>query len=304
MYGRWPPRLDKIAQPIVSGTLACETVAGDDVNQIKELATQISLLLSFALGRDVKWVSYGCFPESGDAAKIYYQSPPLQAFNQCAYPVIENWEVHNLKSFLEAAEGTFSGDLAWWTRSIGLLLQARTAQYLEIKCSILNTLVDRLTSKINGDNYGHQIDPNIEKQLSRKWFRCLLNLLLGTLSKNWDVYRTNAICEKIDEWNSQPSFPKKVELACRHFSVPPMAGKKIGCRHKLLHAGELDKTLKTPEARAAYLFELEGMVLLLMIRMLQFEGYIYLQTHPPDHQLVSAFLAKQESAAAAAPVKP
>jgi hypothetical protein len=70
LFDRWPARLDKIAQSIVSGTLACEKIEGDDATHIRQLVKNISLLLTFALGRDIKWVSYGCFSDEGRANEI------------------------------------------------------------------------------------------------------------------------------------------------------------------------------------------------------------------------------------------
>jgi hypothetical protein len=159
----------------------------------------------------------------------------------------------------------------------------------------LNTLLDRISSKVNGDNYGNEIDSGIDARLNRKCFRRLLHWLLRTLSPRWDRGRTNAICDVIRGWNAEPSFPDKVTRACDHLQIPALSRRKLGFRHKLIHAGEMNKQLKTPAERADYLFGVEAVVLLLMIRMLGFDGYIYLQTSPPDYKLVSTFLAEPKS---------
>lgn len=287
--------LKKISQPIVSGTLSTEWKEGDTEEPMQQLADDVSELLSFALARDVKWVSFGCFSDDGGSDKIAYRTPGLLPFNQGGSATIDNWEPHNLKSFLETAQGPLIADRDWWSKSIGLLTQARGAKYLEVKCSLLNTLLDRISSKVNGDNYGNEIDAGLDARLDRKWFRWLLHCLLRTLSKNWERHRTDSLCDNVIKgWNAEPSFPDKVIRACDHLGIPPLSRTKLGFRHKLIHSGEMNKKLKNTDQKLEYLFGIEAVVLMLMIRMLEFSGQVYLQSNPPDPKPVSEFLAVQE----------
>lgn len=287
--------LKNINQPIVSGALSTQWMEGDSEGAIQQLADDISELLSFALARDVNWVSFGCFSDDGGSDKIVYRTPGLLPFNQSGSATIDNWEPQNLKSFLEASHGSLIADRDWWSKSIGLLTQARGAKYLEVKCSLLNTLLDRISSKVNGDNYGNEIDADLDARLDRKWFRWLLHRLLRTLSKNWEQHRTGSLCDNVIKgWNAEPSFPDKVIRACDHLGILPLSRTKLGFRHKLIHSGEMNKKLKTTDQKIDYLFGIEAVVLMLMIRMLGFSGQVYLQSNPPDPKPVSEFLAIQE----------
>lgn len=287
--------LKKINHPIVSGTLSTLWMDGDSEGANEQFVSDICELLSFALSRDVKWVTYGCFSDDGRSDRITHRTPGLLPFNSGGSATIDNTAAHNLKDFLEVSEDTLVADRDWWSKSIGLLTQARGAKYLEVKCSLLNTLLDRLSSKVNGDNYGNEIDPDLDARLDRRWFRWLLHLLLRTLSKNWEQHRTDSLCNNVIKgWNAEPSFPEKVIRACEHLGIPPLSRTKLGFRHKLIHAGEMNKKLKTTDKKLEYLFGIEAVVLMIMVRMLGFSGQIYLQSNPPDPKPVSEYLAEQE----------
>jgi len=152
-------------------------------------------------------------------------------------------------------------------------------------------MLDRITSKINGDTSPPEIDPDLNSRLERRWFRWLLHLVLRTLSNKWERFRTDAVCEVIKGWNAEPSFPKKIIRSCETLGIKAPTGSKLGFRHKLIHSGEFDKKLKTIEKKAEYLFETESIVLMLLVMMLGFDGLIYLQSDPPNPKKVSEFLA-------------
>jgi hypothetical protein len=294
LYGQ--NNLSKVNQPLVSGTLSTCWATGDTEEAIERLATDITELLTFGLARDVKWVSVGCFSDEGDSDRIAFRNPGLLPFNEGGSATIDNWGQHNLKTFLETGHASLVADRDWWSTSIGLIIQARAAKCLEVKCSLLNTLLDRISSKVNGDNYGNEIDPELDARLDRKWFRWLLHLLLRTLSDNWERQRTDVLCDNVIKgWNAEPSFPEKVIRACDHLGIPPLSRTKLGFRHKLIHAGEMNKKLKTTDQKLDYLFGIESVVLMMMIQMLGFAGRVYLQSNPPNPKPVSEFLAAQEA---------
>lgn len=294
LHGRWEKNLNKITTPVVSGTLSTEIVEGDSEESVQELATDICDLLTFALARDVKWIASGCFTDEGKSHKILQRSPGILPFNQHGSPTIDNWEGGNLKGFLEMASTPLHENREWWSVSIGLLMQARGSKYLEVKCSLLNTLTDRLTTRILGDSTEPEIDANLPARLDDKDFRTTLHFILASLTPNWERNRTDALVATIKDWNKKPSFPKKITRSCEKLGIPPMSGKKLGFRHVLIHEGEMHSDMKSVDERFRYFCELEALVLLLMCRMFGFEGHIFLQVAPPDSKPVSEFLAVQE----------
>ncbi|MFO0915929.1 MAG: hypothetical protein U0795_23420 [Pirellulales bacterium] len=294
LHGRWEKNLNKIATPVVSGTLSTEIVEGDVEENVRELATDICDLLTFALARDVEWIAFGCFTDEGKSHKVFQRLPGLLPFNQHGSPTIDNWEGGNLKGFMEVASARLHEDREWWSVSIGLLMQARGSKYLEVKCSLLNTLLDRLTTRILGEATEPEIDAALPAKLDDKDFRTTLHFILASLAPKWERSRTGDLIGKIKEWNKSPSFPKKIVRSCEKLKIPPMSGKKLGFRHVLIHDGEMHSDLKSPDERFQYFCELEALVLLLMCRMFGFEGHIFLQVAPPDSKPVSEFLAVQE----------
>ncbi len=293
LHGRWEKNLSKIARPILSATLSTERTDGDTDLGMQELATDVCDLLTFALARDIKWIAFGCFNEEGKSDKIVQKTPGLLPFNQHGSPTIDNWKGGNLKAFLEVAASQLQADREWWRKSIGLLMQARGSKYVEVKCSLLNTLLDRITTKILGQSTAPEIDADLPSKIDEKDFRTTLNSILASLTPKWERHRTDALCSMIKDWNAKPSFPKKIARSCEQLGIPPMSGKKLGFRHVLIHEGEMHSKLETPEDRFQYFCELEALVLLLMCRLLQFEGQVFLQVAPPDPKPIAEFLEEQ-----------
>jgi hypothetical protein len=295
LLGRWPNEDHKISEPVRSGTLATAVQEGDTEDAVQQVADDISDLLSLALGRDIKWVQCGRRNDDGAIQSLQYRKPGLLAFNQHGTRLADNWEPLNIKQFLEAGETVLVADREWWSVTIGLLSQVGGTKQLVVKCSLLNTLLDRITSKVNADTGEPQIDPKLNDRLDRGWFRWLLHLLLRTLSSKWERHRTDSLCDNVIKgWNAEPSFPEKVIRSCESLGIKAPSRSKLGFRHKLIHAGEFDKKLKTIEKKAEYLFGTEAIVLMLLVRMLGFEGYIYIQSIPPqpDPKKVIEFLAE------------
>lgn len=293
LHGRWPQDDSNITEPVRSGTLTTEYRDGDSGAALQHTADDITDLLTLALGRDIKWVRLENRLEDGSFHDIQDRRPGLLAFNQRRSALADNWEPCNVKLLLEAGEKVLIADRDWWSVTIGLLSQVGGTKYLVVKCSLLNTLLDRITSKVNGDTSGPEIDANLNDRLDRGWFRWLLHFLLRTLTKKWERHRTDALCDNVIKgWNAEPSFPEKVIRSCDVLGIKAPSRSKLGFRHKLIHAGEFDKKLKAVEKKAEYLFGIEAIVLMLLVRMLGFDGYIYLQSNPPDHKKVSEFLAE------------
>src|SRR5690606_5047985 len=119
--------------------------------------------------------------------------------------------------------------------------------------STLNTLVDRISKKVIGDQETAEIDPALPQRIERRWFRWCLHALLSTVSRNWDKDRTERICDTIKQWNSSPSFPNQVIRACESLGIGSPTRRHLGFRHKLIHVGEFDRKLKTTDQMIEYL---------------------------------------------------
>jgi hypothetical protein len=291
-YGQWPDGWDRIREPVPSGTLATEYRPGDSEQGLQATATCICDLLTFASARDVKWIEIGCVDVNGQYRPLRQEIPGLMGLNQNGFTLIDNWELGNLRTFLETAASQVTADAEWWSITIGLLHQARAAKYIEVKASLLNTLLDRVSTKVVGDGSGAEIDPLLNKRIDRSWFRMILHWVLRLLSRNWTHHRTDALCDNVIKgWNAEPSFPEKVIRACDSLGIPAPSRSKLGFRHKPIHTGEMDKKLKTFEKKAEYLFTIEAIVAMLLLRRLGFRGYIYLKAHNTRQRLIDEVLA-------------
>lgn len=292
LFGRWPKDDSKISEPVRSGSLSTEQLDGDFVGVLQQSADDIADLLSLALGRDIKWVTFASQLEDGSLQAIQYRKPGLLAFNQNGSHLADNWEFGNLKQFITSGEKSLTTDRDWWSVTIRLLTQARGSKYIEVKCSLLNTLLDRISSKILGDANSPEIDAALDERVDVKDFRTTLHYILLSLSPKWERSRTDALCGTMKDWNTKPSFSKKILRSCEKMGIPAISGKKLGFRHVVIHDGEMHSDLKTSEDRVQYFLEVEMVVLLLLIRMLGFDGYIYLQSNAPNPEKVSAFLVE------------
>lgn len=145
---------------------------------------------------------------------------------------------------------------------------------MQIKTAILNILIDRISTELTKGQGGAEIDDELPKRAGSQDFKKALHQLLMTLSTNWTEQRTADIIRTIKDYNARPPFPKKVARACAQQQLPPMAGKLLGTRHLLLHVGKLEP----PDGDViGYWMELDALVLMLILRMLRYEGQLY---HP------------------------
>jgi hypothetical protein len=93
-------------------------------------------------------------------------------------------------------------------------------------------------------------------------------------------------------WNAKPSFAEGIRRACEAVRLKPPPTKLLGTRHRLMHVGELhpaDMTL------VDYWKELEALVLLLIVRMLDYEGFVYAAKFGASEILLKDYLEPAKS---------
>lgn len=257
-------------EPVQSGRLIVATNQGEKLTAVTPTATAICYLLTLALSRDIKIVSASGLDDAGSL--VHGVSTPhfVHPSGIGHAPVVDNDEHRMLASFVERAYAIYASDPEWWARTIGLFFESRATSYIDIASTTLNVLLDRLTTKVVGDADEPQIDAGIETALVKDGFKDELHTILQKLSAKWDVLRTEAIISKIREFNARPSFPKKVQAACRTLGIAPPATKAVAPRHKLLHLGELIAT-----GGVDYWRDLDALVVQMLLRMLGYDGLFY-----------------------------
>jgi hypothetical protein len=274
LHRDWPPEYQRIYTPINSAVLITEVGYNDNIQDLQRCATTLCLLLSFALGRDINWSSQSQLDENGHAIVEVQQKPGIRAFKEKSFRLVDDFGCNNLSTFLEVAYPTFCSDQEWWHITIDLLVDARCAGVLESKCAILNILLERIADH-ELEASDNEIHRDLEKSLSEEGFKADLQKCLNKLP-GWKQERTNAVLQTIKEWNKRPSLAAKVKRICSKLGMHEPSGKRIRFRNGLLHRGEFDSSLKAFADQLEYLHEVEAVVCLLLVRMLKFEGFIYL----------------------------
>ncbi len=273
LQGDWPPEYQRIYIPINSAVLVTEVGSNDDLQDLQRCATCLCLLLSFALGRDIKWTALRQIDEEGLAIIEVQQKAGIRAFKEKCFRLIDESGCNNLGNFLEVAFQIFSSEQHWWHVTIDLLVDARCARELEAKCAILNILLERIADH-ELEPCGFEIHQDFESKVNEDEFKKDLDQCLGKLP-GWTEDRSNQLAQTLKEWNKRPSLAAKVKRVCSKLGLHEPKGKRIRFRNDLLHRGEFDSSLKRFEDQLEYLDEVDAIVCLLLIRMLKFEGYVY-----------------------------
>ena len=268
--------LSKISVPILSGTLSTSCKPTDTDDSIEDIVFSITVLLSFALGRDIKPCSCEHVSDTGEWLSTKEYVPRIRPFNDCGQIIVDNWDSANLKNFLESSEQIFKSKKEWWIKTL-CMFSFGTAQCIaiDIQLCILNTLLDRAVSTWKGEEKAYEISPDIPKIVKNKGFRrSLQNWLSERIGDNWEQHRTDSILSKIKEWNTEPSFPEKVKRSCDRLGIRAMSPERIRLRHQILHTGDMPEDIN--EA-VAYLFELQAMLVLMILVVLKHDGKVYIQ---------------------------
>jgi len=295
--GKWKKlSRNDFAKPIFSGRLTTEWRTTDDDEDLTAVASDISDILSIALSRAVSWISYTLEGTSGKGMRSYERSAYAAAFAKHGSVPINNYDFGVLKAYLELTLPQVSANRIWFHRTLGLLLQSQIADMLDVKCSILYILVDRLSSHVVQKTGNAEIDAELKPRAKAPAFISELHEVLKKLSpSNWTNDHTNAVLTEIKRWNQEPSFVKKVQRACTTVDLPAPDKDLLKPRNELLHHGELDTGSNDT---VAHYLELDWVVLALTLRILGYEGMYYHPKFGTDPVLMKAQLISKQSATA------
>jgi hypothetical protein len=282
-FNKWSIDCDNISVPVISGSLVTSYKQDDTEDTITELAREIALLLSFALGRDTK----PCVTELFENQQVLYYHGfyfPVNPFNNRGEVLIDNgdydWKPGNIKQFIESAENEFSRKKEWWKRTLGLFVQGTVCfNAIEIRLATFNMLLDRMSSRVESESKQEKIiDENINKRIQCSAFRYLFHkFLVLFISKKWKKENSASLINKIKEFNDDYPFSQKVIMTCEALGIIPMKKSHIAFRHKLIHSGDFDKKLKSQENRVTYFLELQSMLVLIILKKFDFKGQVYLE---------------------------
>lgn len=270
--GRWSKKeKPDVAIPLMTARLETAFQAHDTRESVTSAGDDIAVVLTLALGRDVRCVACSRVDGNGAYIDTLARNLLVHPFNSGGQAVVNNWEPGILRPFIETASSAIVKERDWWHKTLGLYQLVQVNKYLEIKCAILNILVDRIAAKHSDTVGAAQIDEKLPARLD-DGFERRLHDLLSELSSHWDERRTRRLIETIKEWNARPSFGENIRQVCGKLRIPQPSGRFLATRHKLLHLGDLSPTEGT---MGEYFTELEWLVLALILCLLGYDGEFY-----------------------------
>lgn len=175
---RWSKK-DKpdVTVPLVTARLETAFQADDTRETVSSSADDIAVVLTLAFGRDVRWVACSRVNNDGVCIDALSRSPLVHPFNLGGHVVVDNWEPGILRPFIETACGEIAKERDWWHKTLGMCLLVQVNKYLEIKCAILNILVDRIAAKHTDATGGAEIDANLPAKIDADFEQRLHSLL-------------------------------------------------------------------------------------------------------------------------------
>ncbi len=288
LYEKWRSK-DKPdeSRTLLTATLRTTVKDKTEIPIVQGHANELTDLLSLALGREVSWYSCTVTDARGKFVSENARSILGRPFNRGGSAAVDNYEFASLKRFLETAYPIYAQNSAWWRTTLALFLEVQTNPILDIKSVLLSTLSDRISSAVlKGKKLGAQIDENLDKIADDQAFQAELNTVLMKLSPKWTKQRTEAFVRTIKGWNSAPSFPNKVILACKELKLNPPNPDLLKPRHKLLHTGELEVEGDV----LSFWKDFECLILLMILVMVGYSGLFYHYKLGPNAKPLKGFL--------------
>ena len=272
-FGKWgKKRARDVRLPVVTATLSTDIQAGDTNDSVCEVADTLAYLLSLAFARCVRVVRTEKLDSDGESIWYLTRSLNVNPFSDAGSPPIDNWQQGVLKGFIETAYPVVVADRNWWLYTLDMYMQVHVNPHIEVKSMLLNIIADRITTKVGVTNDGAEIDPDLDARIKAKDFKQDLHKILSQLSNNWTNERTANLISMIKMWNKKSSFPESIRRVCQSVGLKPLDGKILSTRHQLLHTGDLHPPDMSLDE---YWKELDALVLLLILRLLKYDGLVY-----------------------------
>lgn len=265
----------QLMKPVISGRLRTDFREGDFDSNLTDIVENVCHVLAIAMSRSVNWVSYSLNTADGTGIRGYSRATWVTGFNKHGFEPVANHEPHSLKTLLEISLPVIANDRDWYTNTLAMLTQAQTADMLEVRCSILYTLTDRISSRLVERTGRAEIDPGLKPRAKNPEFVEELHRTLKKLSpENWTEEHTASVLSEIKRWNKLPSFVEKIQRACNQVRLPMPDSTLLRARNELLHDGEM---APKDDSVVCHYFELDWLVLVMTLRLLGYEGAYY---HP------------------------
>lgn len=223
-------------------------VSSDDLPEAdaQAVATDICWILGLAAANRVMWNTMRVVSPD-DTRLVLRRSIALAPRAKGSSSVIANFGDGKLQRFMEAAYPVFLQDEDWWKVTLNWYVLVHENYTIELGGVICSMLFDRISNfRLRNEKFPKQIDPALDKKLGKRksesWekARSALGGAVSQFCDNWNTDRSDALLDKIREWNNQPSYPRKIAKALEGLPIPEPDKNLVGPRHRLLHNGQLD----------------------------------------------------------------
>jgi hypothetical protein len=248
----------------------------------KEVAGDICWLLHLALAEPISWTEMKII--DGSKSLFLYQRHSVIPRRFPVNPPLSNGHQKRLKFYLENAFPIFKQNPDWWSTTLNWFTISRENPSVEANLVINFILLDRISTQIlKGKDWGCIIGEDLKTALDtpniRSFFEKRLTSYFQRIEKGWDKERTASLVNQAERWNTEPSYPRKIETGFELASLKPPTKqemKEIQKRHKLLHegklSGEVDLILETRHT-------INRLILILLFSMLKYDGEFFAVGH-------------------------
>lgn len=257
----------------------------------KACAEDICWLLCLAAGSRVMWNSIRIRTAAGSQMLQRNSSAVALNPNTSCQP-IRNWGDQKLKRYLESAWPIYQEDPEWWKVTLNWFAILHENYTIEVGGVICSMLFDRISRfRLKGVTFEKQIDKDLDEKLGKRnsesWTSAgeEITKAVATFCNDWKSVQSDALLDKIREWNNEPSYSKKIDKALDGLPVEKPGKELIGPRHLLVHDGRLE--LKGDMTPMGYFSGVLKLVTSILLAMLNYRG-AYFVLGLGEQQLVSS----------------
>ena len=243
-----------------------------NIQEATEVADDICWMLCVGLGQRVVWTEVGL--RDGEIYSVLNaRSVNTTTSANRGGPIRDSGD-HEIRNFLEGFHPIYRANAEWWRVTSDWFAIARESNVVQVSGLVASMLLDRIGEFcLTNHHFPKQIDAVLKTDLSkgsagRRAFASLIDALMKvTISPNWQ--KTEALVDKIQEWNDKPPYPAKVNAVFANFGLTPPSSVTLKNRSSLAHVGELSS--KTKDI-AAYHDEIVEMITSLLLKMADYHG--------------------------------
>jgi hypothetical protein len=258
-------------------TLRTDRRPAESADDISAAARGLHAALSLAHSRFVRWARLDL---EHDGSVSWSRSSPLwwPSGEPQGFQHVTQEGPGELRAYLEQCTPTIEKEIDWWETSIDWYLQATLSPYAEFKLLSLLTLLERISGFVRTmKGLTRSRDVALDEILADERFRPELDALLRRGTAAWTSERTERMIAWLRQRSGSSGYGALIVEACRALDVPPPPSDALRLRDRLAHGYERGVSI---ESLLAAFESVEETVALLLLRLMGYEGMVFLSRPP------------------------